>query len=130
MKVTPTSGLTGEEIERLIAEASASAEADRRMKDVIHLRSRLESLVRNTHRAYRELGSSLLPEERQAGQAILMEAEGVLKSDSDEEIRRVQEAVERLASQLATAMLNAPADGAGKHGETSIQEPEEPNSRL
>ncbi|HEX5707151.1 MAG TPA: molecular chaperone DnaK [Pyrinomonadaceae bacterium] len=129
MKVTPTSGLTGEEIERLISEASASADADRRMKEVIHQRTRLESLVRNTQRAYRELGSSLTPDERQAGQSILTEAEGVLKSDDDEEIRRVQEAVERLAAQLATAMLN-PSAGSGKSVETSLQEPEEPNSRL
>ncbi|HYN84954.1 MAG TPA: molecular chaperone DnaK [Pyrinomonadaceae bacterium] len=125
MKVTPTSGLTGDEIERLISEASASVDADRRMKEVIHQRTRLESLVRNTQRAFRELGSSLPPEERQAGQAILMEADGVLKSDDDEEIRRVQEAVERLAQQLAMAMLDA-----GKGTSPSSQEPEEPNSRL
>src|SRR3954451_25109763 len=44
MKVTPTSGLSGDEIDRMIAEAQSSAEADRRAKDFIAQRSRLEGL--------------------------------------------------------------------------------------
>src|SRR5919199_376888 len=47
MKVTPTSGLSSDEIDRMIAEAQQSAEADRHARELIVHRSRLESLIRN-----------------------------------------------------------------------------------
>src|SRR5918912_3735184 len=50
MRITPTSGLATDEISRLIAEAEASVESDRRLKEVIALRNRLGSLVLNTKR--------------------------------------------------------------------------------
>src|SRR5437660_6983480 len=47
MKVTPTSGLSSDEIERMIAEAMSSAEEDGRAKDLIAHRTTLEGLLRN-----------------------------------------------------------------------------------
>src|ERR671938_442994 len=47
MKVTPTSGLSGDEIDRMIAEAQSSAEADRRAKELLVQRTKLEGLLRN-----------------------------------------------------------------------------------
>src|ERR671917_951577 len=66
VKATPTSGISGDEIDRLIAEATRSAESDQQVKEMISMRNRLDSLVRNTQRTYREFGSALTPEERQA----------------------------------------------------------------
>jgi molecular chaperone DnaK len=59
MRVTPTSGLSPDEIGRLIIEAETSVEADRRAKEIIGLRNKLDTLVRNTRRAFVEFGGSL-----------------------------------------------------------------------
>src|ERR671926_355407 len=68
MKVTPTSGLSGDEIDRMIAEAQQSAEADRRAKDLIAQRTRLDGLLRNTQRSFAEFGTALSQGERLAAQ--------------------------------------------------------------
>src|SRR5688500_18647983 len=62
MRVTPTSGLSPDEINRLIVEAETSGDADRRAKEIIGLRNKLDTLVRNTRRAFVEFGNSLSAE--------------------------------------------------------------------
>ena len=118
MKVTPTSGLAPDEIERMIAEAEQSAETDRRAKELIGQRTKLDSLVRNTQRTLREFGNSLTSEERQAAQHTLLECEELAKSEDFDELQEGMQKAERLAAHIALALLNpAPDAGAKDHNE-------------
>src|SRR5437588_5395868 len=110
MKVTPTSGLSSEEIERMIAEAVSFAEEDRRSRDLIALRTRLEGLLRNAQRTFREFGSSLTQDERLSAQDAFAECEELLKSENVEAIQEGTQRLERIAGQLTLAMLNPVAD--------------------
>src|SRR5262247_2458838 len=60
MRITPTSGLTPDEIDRLIREADDFADIDRDAKERVDLNNKLSSLVRNTQRSFAEFGG-LLP---------------------------------------------------------------------
>jgi molecular chaperone DnaK len=118
MKVTPTSGLAPDEIDRMVIEAEESADADRRTKELIGQRTKLDGLIRNTQRTLREFGNSLTSEERQAAQNTLVECEELAKSEDAEELREGMAKAERLASHLAMALLNPAADtGAQDHNE-------------
>src|SRR5437667_2377919 len=64
MRITPSSGLSASEIFDLIEEASRNVETDRRMKEVIIARNRLEGLLQNTVRSFGEFGW-MLPAEDQ-----------------------------------------------------------------
>ena len=112
MRVTPTSGLSPDEINRLIAEAETSVEADRHAREVIGLRNKLENLVRNTRRAFVEFGGSLSSEERKNGQQALSDGERASESENVEEITRTIDAVQRLANELTKVMMNLPDDQA------------------
>ncbi len=107
MRITPTSGLSPDEINRLINEAETSAVTDRRAKEVIGLRNKLDSLVRNTQRSLTEFGDTMSAEERRAGQRTLSEGESATHSDDIEEVTRALENVEHLATQITTAMLGS-----------------------
>ncbi len=118
MRVTPTSGLSSDEIERLIAEAVNSADTDRHLKEVLGLRTKLESLVRNTSRTFKEYGSALHSEHRKEGGKAIAAAEAAVVTEDIEDIRQAMRDVERLANQLTMVMLNSQADD------------DEPNERL
>src|SRR5262247_2280708 len=60
MRITPTSGLTPDEIERLISEAEGCAETDRGAKEKVILRNKLDSMLRNTQKSFDKFGG-LLP---------------------------------------------------------------------
>lgn len=112
MRITPTSGLSPDEIHKLIDEAETSADADRRLREMIGQRNKLDSLIRNTQRAMTEFGDALTADERRAGQRTLSEGQSATHSDDPEEIRRALESVEELASLITIAMMNSPASGA------------------
>jgi molecular chaperone DnaK len=109
MRITPTSGLAQEEIDRIIKEAETLAESDRSQRDKVDLQNKLASLVRNTQRSFLEFGGLLEKEQQVAGERILSEGEAGSRADEMGEIRMALDAVERLGRQLTTAMMKSPA---------------------
>jgi molecular chaperone DnaK len=114
MRVTPTSGLALDEIERIILEAEDSAEADRDLRDRIDLETKLKSLVKNTERAFLEFGGLLPKAEQQSGDEILKEAKQSIGSDHIGELRMALDSLARLAQKLTAAMMNQPSEGKTK----------------
>jgi molecular chaperone DnaK len=107
MRITPTSGLSQEEIDRIIKEADTMAEADRALRDKVALQNKLASLVRNTQRSFIEFGGLLEAEQQEAGERILAEGEAGARAQEIGEIRMSLDAVERLGRQLTAAMMKS-----------------------
>src|ERR1700674_2278647 len=105
MRITPTSGLSPDEIERIIAEAASSIESDRTQRERVDLQNKLVSLVRNTQRSFLEFGGLLSKEGQEAGQQLLLEGEGAIKSQEIGEVRLALDGIERLGRQLTDAMM-------------------------
>jgi molecular chaperone DnaK len=106
MRITPTSGLSPDEIERIIAEAETSAETDRAQRDRLDLNNRLTSLVKNTQRAFLEFGGLLSQEAQENAQQMLKDGEAAIGATQVGEIRMALDGVERVARQLTDAMMN------------------------
>ena len=109
MRVTPTSGLSQDEIDRIITEAENSAEIDRAQREQVDLGNKLSSLVKNTQRAFLEFGGLLSKDDQENGQRLLSEGEAALSSDQLGELRLALNGVERLARQLTNAMIKQSA---------------------
>ncbi len=107
MQITPSSGLAPDEIVQLIMEAEHSVEKDRAEKDLIMQRNRLDSLIKSTHRALNEFGSSLSPEQKEAIEGILLQAEEGMKSTNSSEVQAVYTNVEFAANQLTESLMAA-----------------------
>ncbi len=105
MRITPTSGLSPDEIERIIAEAANSVESDRTQRERVALQNKLVSLVKNTQRSFLEFGGLLSKEAQEAGQRLLVEGEGAIKSQEIGEVRLALDGIERLGRQLTDAMM-------------------------
>ena len=105
MRITPTSGLSQEEIDRIIAEAETSAEADRINRDVIDLNNKLNSMVKSTQKAFEEFGELLSLDGQENGQRLLANGEAAIGAQELGELRMALDGVERLARQLTNAMM-------------------------
>ena len=110
MRITPTSGLAPEEIDRLIREADDYADTDRTAKEVVLARNKLDSLLRNTRKSFVKFGGLLSQEDQEKAEVVFGEAETVSKSDKVDEINRALVKLERVAGQLTSAMLNPTPD--------------------
>ncbi len=69
--MTPSSGLTEEEIRAIIEDAQKHAEDDRRRAEFIRARARLEGLVDSNQKTFNEFGSMLADGAAAAGAQIL-----------------------------------------------------------
>jgi molecular chaperone DnaK len=106
MRITPTSGLAPDEIQNLITEAEGFAESDRSAKEVVVLRNKLESLLRNTQKSFTKFGGMLSANDQEIADRVFGEAEAATKADQREDIDQALNALERIAAQLTSAMMN------------------------
>jgi molecular chaperone DnaK len=110
MRITPTSGLTPDEIDRLIREADDFADSDRDAKEMVVLRSKLESLLRNTQKSFTKFGGLLSQNDQDIAERTFMEADAASRAANIDEINKALTGLERTASQLTAAMMNPTPD--------------------
>jgi molecular chaperone DnaK len=105
MRITPSSGLSASEIYDLIEEAGRNIETDRRMKEVIIARNRLEGLMQNTVRSFTEFGWMISPKDQEFVRDALDESRQAVVSDDSAEVRRALEQLERAGRMITDAMF-------------------------
>jgi len=110
MRITPTSGLAPEEIDRLLREAEQLADTDRSAKEVVFMRNKLESLLRNTKKSFMKFGGMMSQEQQDQAERVFAEADAAAKNDRIDEMRKAMNGLESVAMQLTSAMLGASAD--------------------
>lgn len=119
MRITPTSGLAPDEIQHLIKEAETFAETDRDAKEVVVLRNKLESLLRNTQKSFTKFGGLLSANDQEIAERVFGEAEAAANAEGRETINKALTALERVAAQLTQAMMNPTNDTVPKGAEDS-----------
>jgi molecular chaperone DnaK len=117
MRITPTSGLAPDEIQHLISEAEGFAETDRNAKELVVLRNKLESLLRNTQKSFAKFGQLLSTNDREIAQRVFTEAEEASGTEARDPINKALTALERVAGELTTAMMNPAAEPATESAE-------------
>ena len=124
--ITASSGLSKQEVERMVKEAEAHAADDARRREEIELRNQTDSLVYSTERNLSEHGSRLSATERANVEQALTEAREALKGDDMDRIRRAQDGLTLASRSLAEAAhreaQQAAHAGATKSGGTAEEE--------
>jgi molecular chaperone DnaK len=121
------SGLSEDEIQRMVKDAEAHAEEDRQARELVETRNRADGLVHSVRKSMKEMGDKLDPAEKTKIDAAIGEVEAVLKSDDKAEIEAKTEALasasHKLAEQMyAKASAEASAADAGAEGDKAKDE--------
>ncbi|HKF58800.1 MAG TPA: molecular chaperone DnaK [Blastocatellia bacterium] len=128
MRITPSSGLSASEIYDLIEEAGRNADTDRRTKEMIIARNRLEGLLQNSVRSFSEFGWMLSADHQEYVRRTLEAARTAAVSDDGGEIRTALEELERAARMITDAMFRptqvTPSPGGSSEDADSAQIPE------
>jgi molecular chaperone DnaK len=105
MRITPSSGLSASEIYDLIEEANRNVETDRRMREIIIARNRLEGLLQNTVRSFGEFGWMLTADDQEFVRNTLEHARSSFNSEDSAEMRYTLEQLEKAARLITDAMF-------------------------
>lgn len=116
--ITSSSGLSKDEVERMVKEAELNAEADRKRREETDLRNQADSLIYQTDKTLKDLGDKADAGEKEKAEAAKTKLQEALKGDDVGAIQTAQDelntAIQALSVKLyeQAAQANA-ADGAG-----------------
>ena len=97
--IKASSGLSEDEIQRMVKDAEANAEADRKFAEVVNARNTLEGLIHATQKTLKDAGDKATPDEKSKIEAAIKDAEDVVKGD---DLTKIQAATEKLTEASST----------------------------
>jgi molecular chaperone DnaK len=107
IKIQASSGLNEAEIQRMVQDAEANAEDDRRAVELVNARNQLDALIHSTKKSLKEYGEHLSAEEKSSVEAALKDAEETVKTDDKDAITAKTEALATSAQKLGEKMYAA-----------------------
>jgi len=124
IRITASGGLSDEEIDKMMADAEANAEADARFEELVTARNTCEGLINATRKTLEEAGDKATDEEKSAIETALAEAEEAVKGSDKDAIEaattKLTEASGSLAQKLYAEQA-AQAEAAGADPEAEAQ---------
>jgi molecular chaperone DnaK len=119
MTITGGSGLSKDEIDRMMKDAESHAEDDRKRRDEAEIRNTAESLQFSTEKFLTENGDKLPEDKRGELQTAVDELKKTLEGADYDAIKAAQEKVSRIASEAGGAMYAAAQAAGGEGGESA-----------
>ncbi len=114
--IQSSSGLSDEEIERMIKEAEENAEADKKRREEVELRNEADQLIFTTEKTIKDLGDKVSDAEKQKAEEAKEALKKALEGDDTEDIKAKKEALEQEVQQLSVKLYEQMAQEQGAQG--------------
>ncbi|RFA36364.1 molecular chaperone DnaK [Virgibacillus dokdonensis] len=102
--IKSSSGLSDEEVEKMVKEAEENAEADKKRREEIELRNEADQLIFTTDKTIKDLGDKVSDEEKQKAEAAKEELKSALEADDMDKIKEKKEALQEQVQQLSVKL--------------------------
>ena len=109
IRITASGGLSEEDIEKMVADAEANAEADKKFEELITARNTCEGLIHAAKKTIEEAGEHATDEEKAAIEAAVSEAEEAIKGDDKDAIDAAANKLTEATGPVAQKMYQAQA---------------------
>jgi molecular chaperone DnaK len=115
--IKASSGLNEDEIKRMVKDAEAHAEEDRKFRELVESRNKADALVHGTEKALKDLGEKVPPADRANIENAVSDLKRALGEDDKDIIEKKAAELSRLAAALSQQSAEAGAGpGAGPQG--------------
>lgn len=81
IQIQANGGLSDAEVEKMVKDAEANAEADKKKREAVEARNNAESLVNSTEKSFKEFGDNLDSSDKQAIETALQDVKDMLAQD-------------------------------------------------
>ncbi len=104
IRITASSGLSQEEIDRLVRDAEAHAQEDKQKKERVEARNTADTLVYQTEKTLSEHGDKVDEATRNEAQKLIDQLKQALKDEDHDAIKRLSDELTQASHKLANAM--------------------------
>ncbi len=113
IRITASSGLSEEEIERMKKDAELHAEEDRKRKELVEAKNNADSMIHMTQKSLTELGDKVDAETRANVEREIENLKKAIESDNIDTIKSATEALTQASHKLAELMYAQASQGQG-----------------
>lgn len=112
IKITASSGLSQEEIDKMVNDAKLHAEEDKKRRELVEERNKLDTLVYSTEKTLAELSDKVTPELKGSVETALEGAKKALEANDGDQMQAALKSLEEVSHKLAEeAYKKAAAEG-------------------
>ncbi len=111
--IKASSGLSEDEIKRMVRDAEAHADDDKKFRELVETRNKADGMVHSVEQMLKDLGEKVPVEERSKVESALGDLKSVLKGDDKDKIEKKLEALMQASSNIAQQAYSADSAGAG-----------------
>jgi molecular chaperone DnaK len=104
IQITASSGLTKEEIDRLVRDAESHVEDDRKKRELVEARNHADTLIYSTERSIKELGEKVDAGTKSKVAEAIQKLRTAMEGENKDEIQRLSEELTNASHKLAEAM--------------------------
>jgi molecular chaperone DnaK len=116
ISITASSGLSKEEIDKMVRDAEAHADEDKKKREAIEARNHADSMVYSTEKSLKEFGDKIDAVEKGTIESKLAELKKLMEGEDAEAIKKATDDLAQSAHKLAEAMYAKAPDGEGEAG--------------
>jgi len=104
IQITASSGLSKEEIDKLIKDAELHAEEDKKKRELVDARNHADALIYSTEKSIKDLGDKVDAATKNKVEAAIEPLKKAMEGNDAEEIKRLSEELTQASHKLAEAM--------------------------
>ncbi|MCF6767922.1 molecular chaperone DnaK [Thiotrichales bacterium 19S11-10] len=108
--IRASSGLSEEEVDKMVKDAEANAESDRKFQELTQARNQADALLHATKKSLEELGDKVPQEDKTKIEAAAKELEEAIKGNSKEAIDEKSKVLSEASASLMTLMQQQAAE--------------------
>ena len=112
IRIQASGGLSDADIEKMVKDAEANAEADKKKKEVVEAKNQAEALVHSTEKTLKEHGDKISSSEKEAIEKEINALKTALEADDLSVIKEKTESLMQASMKLGEAMYKAQAEAA------------------
>ena len=109
IRIETSGALSKEEMDKMVKDAKSHEADDKKRRELIDSRNQLDTLIYTSEKSVKEYGDKLSADERKGLESLLEKGKKTLSSDNVDEIKKVQEDIQKSAHKLAEEMYKASA---------------------
>ena len=113
IRIQASGGLSDADIEKMVKDAEANAEADKKKKELIEAKNQAESLIHTTEKTLKENADKVSSADKEAIESSITALKGVIEGDDAAAIKEKSDALMQASLKLGEAMYKAQGAAAG-----------------
>ena len=104
IQIQASGGLSDEEIQKMVKDAEANKEADKKKRETVDVRNQADSLIFSTEKSLKEHGDKISAEEKKSIESALSDLRNSLKGTDTEEVKKKTQTLIQVSMKLGEAV--------------------------